>query len=107
MRSRMRTLTREVLSVLDKCLGLIGKLQRPSSENREEARCLEVQRKVENWHQEALKLLIIVLTGSSEDENTPGARYVRLARRRARKRRRYTLEYVEEAYDDENGPDSG
>ena len=107
MRNRMRTLTREVLSVLDKCLGLIGKLQDPSPEDKEEAKRLNVQQKVENWQQETLNLLIIALSGPSEDENSPGARYVRLARRRARKRRRHTLEYVEETYEDEDGHDSG
>lgn len=104
MRNRMRTLTKEALSVLDKCLELLGKLQSPPAGDREEAKRLDVQRKVENWHQETLRLLTIVLSGLTKNEDTPGARYVRLSRRRAGKRSRDTLGNVEEPYDDENGP---
>ena len=107
MRSRMRTLTKEALSVLDKCLGLIGKLQRPTPEDLEETKRLDVQTKVENWQQETLKLLVIVLAGLSENEDTPGARYVRLSRRRSRKRRRVTFTDAEETHADEDGPDCG
>ena len=105
MRARLRTLTREVLSALDKCLGLLEGLGDSSSKEFEEVQLQDAKERIKSWRQETLKLVVAILSDRLEDENSAGARYVRLTRRRYRRRRRFDAIPYEEVSSNENGRD--